>query len=102
MLIEVGAPTWMVKTVAPGCADAADDQRVVRRHARMRPVKALRRIAASVVIGLGALVATAIPASAHTVSGQGATNYRSTLTSVTPASPDLHVTVVNLGSDLKL
>jgi hypothetical protein len=48
------------------------------------------------------LVGTAIPASAHTVSGQGATNYRSTLTAISPPTPGLTVAVVNLGSDLKL
>ena len=68
----------------------------------MRPVQALRRIAVSVVMAIGAVVATAVPASAHTVSGQGATDYRSTLTSVTPATPGLTVAVVNLGSNLKL
>jgi hypothetical protein len=68
----------------------------------MRPVTALRRIVASVVMAIGALVATAAPAAAHTVSGQGSTNYRSTLKSVTPPIPGLHVSVVNLGSDLKL
>jgi len=68
----------------------------------MRPVTALRRIVVSVVMAIGALVATAVPASAHTVSGQGSTNYRSTLKSVSPATPGLSVRVVNLGSDLKL
>src|SRR5579883_2246551 len=102
MLIDVGAPTWMVNTVAPGWADAADDQKTARRHARMRPVRALRRIAVSVVMAIGAVVATAVPASAHTVSGQGATNYRTTLKAITPPTPGLTVKVVNLGSDLEL
>jgi hypothetical protein len=57
------------------------------------------RIVASVVMAIGAPVAAAVPASAHTVSGQGATD---TLTGITPATPWLTVTVVNVGSDLKL
>ena len=68
----------------------------------MRPVNALRRIGVSVVTALALLLLTAPPASAHTVSGQGATNYRSTLTGVSPALPGLRVAVVNLGSDLRV
>ncbi len=44
----------------------------------------------------------ATPASAHTVAGQGATNYRSRLTGVSPALPGLQVSVVNLGSNLRV
>jgi len=65
-------------------------------------VIALRRIGVSVLMAFALLVATAGPASAHTVSGQGATNYRSTLTGVTPSMRDLKVRVVNLGSDLEV
>jgi hypothetical protein len=68
----------------------------------MALVIALRRIGVSVLMAFALLVATAGPASAHTVSGQGATNYRSTLTGVTPPTPDLKVRVVNLGSDLEV
>jgi hypothetical protein len=53
-------------------------------------------------MAIGAVVATAVPASAHTVSGQGATNYRTTLKAITPPTPGLTVKVVNLGSDLEL
>jgi hypothetical protein len=68
----------------------------------MRLVNALRRIGFSVVTALALLLSTAAPASAHTVSGQGATNYRSTLKGVTPSVPGLSVGVVNLGSDLRV
>jgi hypothetical protein len=68
----------------------------------MRLVKALRRIGVSVVTALALLLATAVPASAHTVSGQGATNYRSTLLGVSPSIAGLSVKVVNLGSDLEV
>jgi hypothetical protein len=53
-------------------------------------------------MAIGVLVATAVPASAHTVSGQGATNYRTTLTAITPPVPGLTLKVVNLGSNLEL
>jgi hypothetical protein len=65
-------------------------------------VNALRRIGISVVMGLAVLLVTASPASAHTVSGQGATNYRSRLLKVSPAVDGLKVVVVNLGSDLQV
>jgi hypothetical protein len=68
----------------------------------MRIVNALRRIGVSVVTALALILATAGPASAHTVSGQGATNYRSTLVGVSPSVPGLAVSVVNLGSNLRV
>jgi len=68
----------------------------------MTLVIALRRIGVSVLMAFALLLATAAPASAHTVSGQGATNYRSTLIGVAPSPPGLKVRVVNLGSDLEV
>ena len=53
-------------------------------------------------MALAVLLVTASPASAHTVSGHGATNYRSRLIAVTPPVPGLRVVVVNLGSDLQV
>src|SRR6516164_929315 len=102
MGIDVEAWSSMLSTVLPGWAEAGTDQRTASRHARMRPVNALRRIGISVVMALTVLLVTASPASAHTVSGQGATNYRSRLTVVTPPVPGRRVVVVNLGSDLRV
>lgn len=51
---------------------------------------------------LAALVAWAEPASAHTVSGVGATNWKTAITSIKPAVPGLTVKVVELGSRLEL
>ena len=62
----------------------------------------LRRMGISVVMAGGLLLVTASPAAAHTVSGQGATNYRSTLSGISPELPGLAAKVVNLGSDLEV
>jgi hypothetical protein len=62
----------------------------------------MRRTALTVVTALVWIVALATPASAHTVSGVGATNWRTALTSVTPPTPGLVVKVVELGSRLEL
>jgi hypothetical protein len=48
------------------------------------------------------LVVGAGPASAHSVGGQGATDFETRITSVTPAEPGLSVTVVEAGSRLEL
>jgi len=48
------------------------------------------------------LAVDASPASAHTVSGQSASNFRSTLTGTTPQVPGLSVRVVELGSQLEV
>jgi hypothetical protein len=55
-----------------------------------------------VLLGLVAMVGSATPASAHSVSGVGATNWKTTLTSVTPAVPGLTLKVVENGSRLEL
>ncbi|HEY2429295.1 MAG TPA: hypothetical protein VGI06_10215 [Acidimicrobiales bacterium] len=63
---------------------------------------ALRRIVTSVVMTGVILGVAAAPASAHTVSGQGATNYRTRLLSVSPALPGLAVRTVDLASFLEV
>jgi hypothetical protein len=65
-------------------------------------MKALTRILAPLILGFGMVVMAAGPASAHTVSGVGATNWSTQLTSVQPAAPGLHVRVVELGNRLEL
>ena len=62
----------------------------------------IRRTALTVAMTFAALVALAEPASAHTVSGVGATNWKTAITSVEPAVPGLLVKVVEQGSRLEL
>ncbi len=62
----------------------------------------MRRTIITVLMALVWLVAMAAPASAHTVSGVGATDWRTTLTAVTPAVPGLSVRVIETGSRLEL
>jgi hypothetical protein len=64
-----------------------------------------RRLFASAVvalIGLVAMVGLAPPASAHSVSGVGATNWQTTLTGVSPAVAGLTIRVVEDGSRLEI
>ena len=61
-----------------------------------------RRALAVVVTALVGLIALAPPASAHTVSGVGATNWRTTIGPLSPALPGLTVRVVENGSRLEL
>lgn len=61
-----------------------------------------RRAAATVAATFAVVVTTALPAEAHTVSGAGATNYRTTLTGVAPAVPGITVRLVENGSRLEL
>jgi hypothetical protein len=62
----------------------------------------MRRILMTVAMTFAVLVGAAGPASAHTVSGVGATNFRTRLQSVTPQMPGLTVRVVEIGSRLEL
>jgi hypothetical protein len=62
----------------------------------------MRRGAVSVLIALAWLVVLAQPASAHTVSGVGATNWKTTLIGVSPTVPGLSVGVVDTGSNLQV
>ena len=64
-----------------------------------------RRLAATasvVTVWLVAIIGFASPASAHSVSGVGATNWQTTLTSLSPAPAGLTVKVVENGSRLEL
>src|ERR1035441_3724017 len=65
-------------------------------------ITTMRRTAVTVLIALAWLLALAQPASAHTVSGVGATNWKTTLIGVSPAVPGLTVHVVDTGSDLQV
>ena len=62
----------------------------------------MRRIAVTVAIVAAWLVAVAAPASAHTVSGVAATNYRTTITGVSPQVSGVSVKVIEEGSRLEL
>jgi hypothetical protein len=89
--------------IGSGCASAvpvAMDHR--KTDARMAAVPAFRRIVATLVIGIATLAITAAPASAHTVSGQSATNYQTRVRSIRPEIPGLDLTVIEAGSRLQL
>jgi hypothetical protein len=62
----------------------------------------MRRILLTVVIAAAILMAGAAPASAHSVAGTGATNYRTTLKRVSPTLPGLHIKVIEAGSRIEL
>jgi hypothetical protein len=62
----------------------------------------MRRIVVTVVIAAVLLMAGAIPASAHSVAGTGATNYKTTLRRVSPTFPGLKVKVVEAGGRLEV
>lgn len=62
----------------------------------------MRRTAAVIVFAAAWLLVLAQPASAHTVSGVGATNWSSNITSVTPQVPGLSVRLVEDGSRLEI
>ena len=61
-----------------------------------------RRLLAALAVAGFWLVALAGPASAHSVSGIGATNWKTTLTAVSPSVPGLTVKVVENGSRLEV
>ncbi len=62
----------------------------------------VRRAAAVLIFAVGWLVVLAQPASAHTVSGLGATNWKSNITSISPQVPGLTVKLVEDGSRLEV
>jgi hypothetical protein len=62
----------------------------------------VRRTAAFLALLIAVVVVPGTPASAHTVSGAGATNFKTTLVSVAPAEPGLRMRVVENGSRLEL
>jgi len=82
--------------------------RAVAHWLRIRIVSAwgtvltLRRAGAGLALCTVLLVMSAAPASAHTVAGQGATNYRTTFESISPPTPGLSVRVLDAGSFIEL
>ena len=62
----------------------------------------MRRILTPLVAAFVLLVAAAPPASAHSVAGVSATNFHTTLHSVTPEVPGLDIQVVEFGSRLQV
>jgi hypothetical protein len=62
---------------------------------------AMRRIVVTVVIAAALLMAGATPAFAHSVAGAGATNYRTTLRTVSPKMAGLSVRIIESGSRLE-
>lgn len=54
------------------------------------------------VLGMAAVVASAGPASAHTLTGVPPTNYRSEVLSVDPPVPGVHVELLDLGRRIRL
>jgi hypothetical protein len=62
----------------------------------------MRRIFVTVVIAATIVMAGAAPASAHTVAGTGATNFKTTLRRVAPTIAGLHVKVIEAGSRIEV
>lgn len=62
----------------------------------------MRRAAVALALTVGWIVALAPPASAHTVSGVGATNWKSVLTGVSPTVPGVGVKLVEGGSRIEV
>jgi hypothetical protein len=62
----------------------------------------VRRLLVLAALTAGTVLLTAVPASAHTVSGGGSTNFRSDLLSVTPGIAGLDVRVVENGRRMQL
>jgi hypothetical protein len=65
-------------------------------------MNAMRRTISTVAATLVWLVALAVPASAHSVSGVSATNFETTLTGMSPRIPGVSVKVIEAGSRLEL
>jgi len=61
-----------------------------------------RRVASVVAAAAAVIVGTAQPASAHTIGGVQATNYRSEIIAVTPAVPGLTIRLRDLGRRIEL
>jgi hypothetical protein len=64
----------------------------------MAPMMRFRATVVSVLMAFAMVVVIAPPASAHTVSGQGSSNFQSRVLAITPAVPGLSVKMVELGS----
>lgn len=65
-------------------------------------VQLVRRVVALLMAMLASLVVLAPAASAHSVSGAGASNFRTTLTALEPHVPGLELRVIEAGSRLEL
>lgn len=63
---------------------------------------AVKRAALGLVLAIGWVLTMASPASAHTVSGVAATNWKAILTGVTPSVPGLSVALVEGGSRVEV
>lgn len=75
------------------------------RRSAVRCSVRLRRVlvvSATLAVLGGAGIATATPAGAHTVGGIDATNYRTRILAVTPATPGVTVRVIDHGDRLEL
>jgi hypothetical protein len=64
--------------------------------------RSIRRGASLLALTVVVLVTTASPASAHTLSGVTATNYRSEVLGMAPADPDLSFRLLDLGRRVEL
>lgn len=62
----------------------------------------LRQLVGTLGAAAAALIATASPASAHTIGGVAATNYRSAIVGLTPPTPGVVVRIRDLGRRLEL
>lgn len=62
----------------------------------------MRRMLVTVLTAVAALMVTAAPASAHSVAGQGSTNYKSRIHTITPRVAGLKVEIIEAGSRIKL
>lgn len=65
-------------------------------------MRALRRAAAALMAVVACGIVAAPPASAHTIGGVAATNYRSEIMSITPAAPGVILRIRDLGRRLEL
>ncbi len=101
MVTTAGRPNGTCCWMGSGCAAAADADAMTMTtpHARLR---AMRRTLATVVTGLAVLIVTAPPAAAHSVAGQGSTNYQSRIRSIAPAVAGLKVKIIEAGSRIEL
>jgi len=63
---------------------------------------AVRRVLLAVLACVAVLLLPASPAAAHSVGGVGATNFRTTLSALTPAVPGVTLRVIENGSKLEL
>jgi hypothetical protein len=64
--------------------------------------RATGRLVRVVLLSFAALVVFATPASAHGIGGTAPTNYETALTRITPTTPGVQVSVIDLGNQLRL